>query len=106
MLMTIQEENHVQKIYVLRGKKVMFDFDLAVLYNIATRVLKQQVRRNIDRFPDDFMFELTRKEWEEVITNCDNLSVYSRFQTFPLFAFTEQCVAGSSGISGGKGNSD
>ncbi len=71
----------------------MFDFDLAELYGMETRVLKQQVRRNKDRFPDDFMFELTREEWEEVITNCDNLSIYSRFKPFPPFAFTEQGVA-------------
>jgi hypothetical protein len=58
---TVQEENLAQKIYFLRFKKVMFDFDLAMLYNIETRVLKQQVRRNMERFPDDFMFELRRK---------------------------------------------
>jgi hypothetical protein len=47
----------------------------------------------MERFPEDFMFELTREEWEEVITNCDNLSVYSRYKPFPPFAFTEQGVA-------------
>ena len=82
-----------QQIYFLRGRKVMFDFDLARLYDMETRVLKQQVRRNTDRFPEDFMFELAREEWEEVITNCDNLSFYSRFKPFPPFAFTEQGVA-------------
>jgi hypothetical protein len=91
--LVIQEENLAQQIYILRGRKVMFDFDLAKLYCIETRVLKQQVRRNSDRFPDDFMFELTRDEWEKVITNCDNLSVYNRYKPFPPFVFTEQGVA-------------
>jgi hypothetical protein len=91
-------EELVRKIFIIRGKKVMFDFDLAKLYEIETRVLKQQVRRNIDRFPDDFMFELSRKEWEQVITNCDNLSIYSKYKPFPPFAFTEQGVAMLSSI--------
>ena len=73
----IQEETLAQRIFLLRGKKVMFDFDLAKLYDLETRVLKQQVRRNRERFPEDFMFELTREEWAQVITNCDNLSIYS-----------------------------
>lgn len=50
------------KIHFIRNQKVMLDFDLALLYEIETRVLKQAVRRNIARFPDDFMFELTEEE--------------------------------------------
>ncbi|MEI6681118.1 MAG: ORF6N domain-containing protein [Bacteroidota bacterium] len=92
-LLTFNAEELTRQIYFLQGRRVMFDFDLAELYGMETRVLKQQVRRNKDRFPDDFMFELTREEWEEVITNCDNLSIYSRFKPFPPFAFTEQGVA-------------
>jgi len=69
IIVPIPSEELIQQIYYLRGKKVMFDYDLATLYDMETRVLKQQVRRNLDRFPDDFMFELTRNEWEEVITN-------------------------------------
>jgi hypothetical protein len=92
-IVSIPAEDLIQQIFYLRGKKVMFDYDLATLYDMETRVLKQQVRRNLDRFPNDFMFELTRNEWEEVITNCDNLSVYSRYKPFPPFAFTEQGVA-------------
>jgi hypothetical protein len=98
----IQEENLAQRIYLLRGKKVMFDFDLAKLYDLETRVLKQQVRRNMERFPEDFMFELSREEWEQVITNCDNLSVYSRFKPFPPFAFTELGVAMLSSVHNSK----
>ncbi|MBR6446042.1 MAG: ORF6N domain-containing protein, partial [Prevotella sp.] len=52
------------KIYELRGYRVMLDFDLASLYQVETRVLNQAVKRNIERFPEDFMFQLTRGEWE------------------------------------------
>lgn len=62
------------KIYEIRGTKVMLDFDLAELYEIENRRLKEQVKRNIERFPQDFMFKLTKGEWREVIANCDNLS--------------------------------
>ena len=52
------------KIYTIRGQKVMFDFDLAQMYGVETRVLNQAVKRNIERFPDDFMFQLTKGEYE------------------------------------------
>ena len=55
------------KIYDIRGQRVMFDFDLAEMYNVLTKRLKEQVRRNIVRFPDDFMFELTKNEWNELV---------------------------------------
>lgn len=61
------------KIYEIRGCKVMLDFDLAMLYEVETRRLKEQVKRNIDRFPYDFMFQLSKSEWSELIANCDNL---------------------------------
>ena len=51
------------KIYEIRGQKVMLDFDLAELYEVPTKALKQAVRRNIERFPEDFMFELTGQEY-------------------------------------------
>jgi len=54
------------KIFILRNQKVMLDFDLASLYEIETKVLKQAVRRNIDRFPEDFMFELSKEEFENL----------------------------------------
>ena len=57
----LKHENIASQIFYLRGEKVMFDFNLATLYEVETRALKQQVRRNKDRFPDDFMFELTKK---------------------------------------------
>ncbi len=59
----IPEERIVNKIYIIRDQKVMLDFDLAVLYEVETKRLNEQVKRNIDRFPKDFMFRLTSKEW-------------------------------------------
>ncbi|HQV35730.1 MAG TPA: ORF6N domain-containing protein [Flavobacterium sp.] len=80
-----------QQIIELRGQKVMLDFHLAELYEIETKVLKQAVRRNINRFPPDFMFELTQNEFE---------SLRSQFVTskrgglrYMPFAFTEQGIA-------------
>lgn len=61
------------QIYYTRGVKVMHDFYLAALYEVETRVLKQQVKRNISRFPQNFMFQLEEKEWKELITICGNL---------------------------------
>lgn len=66
----------LSQIFYIRGQKAMLDFHLAALYGVETRALKQQVRRNSDRFPEDFMFELSKSEWTELITNCDNLGAY------------------------------
>ena len=60
----IPDETIIRKIYMLRGQKVMLDFDIAALYEVATKVLNQSIKRNIERFPEDFMFRLTLKEWE------------------------------------------
>jgi hypothetical protein len=60
-----------QSIYLIRGQKVMLDRDLAVLYGVETKQLKQAVRRNIERFPDDFMFELSKDDGALEVTNCD-----------------------------------
>ncbi|MEO8853517.1 MAG: ORF6N domain-containing protein [Ginsengibacter sp.] len=81
------------KIYEVRGQKVMMDFDLAEMYQVENRALKQAVKRNIDRFPKDFMFTLTKPEWQELITNCDNLPETVKFSPALPFAFTEQGVA-------------
>ncbi len=79
------------KIYEIRGQRVMLDFDLAVLYTTETKRLKEAVRRNINRFPADFMFELTNKEWEILRTQFATSSWGgARYQPF---AFTEQGVA-------------
>ena len=86
------------KIYEIRGQKVMLDFDLAEMYEVETRALKQSVKRNIDRFPNDFMFQLAKPEWQELITNCDNLPEGVRFSPSTPFAFTEQGVSMLSSI--------
>jgi len=79
------------KIYEIRGQRVMLDFDLAVLYTTETKRLKEAVRRNINRFPADFMFELTSKEWEILRSQIASSSWGgARYQPF---AFTEQGVA-------------
>jgi hypothetical protein len=76
------------RILTIRGKSVMIDADLAELYGVQTRVLNQAVRRNRDRFPAEFMFQLTRTEKKEVITNCDHLAKLKFSPVLPL-AFTE-----------------
>ena len=86
------------KIYEIRGQKVMLDFDLAKMYGTETKVLKQSVKRNIKRFPDDFMFELTRNEWNELVTNCDHMPKSMKHSYVPSFAFTEQGIAMLSGL--------
>jgi hypothetical protein len=79
------------KIYEIRGQRVMLDFDLAVLYTTETKRLKEAVRRNINRFPADFMFELTNKEWEILRSQIATSSWGgARYQPF---AFTEHGVA-------------
>lgn len=85
-------------IYEIRGCKVMLDFDLAAMYEVETRRLKEQVRRNIERFPDDFMFQLTKNEWNELVAICDNLPDGIKFIPATPFAFTQEGVAMLSGI--------
>ncbi len=83
----------IQKlIYEIRGQKVMLDFDLATLYNTETRTLKQAVKRNLDRFPKDFMFQLNKKEWQELITIGDKLPEGVKFSPVLPYAFTEHGV--------------
>jgi len=82
------------KIYEIRGFKVMLDFDLAGMYGTETKVLKQSVRRNIERFPDDFMFELTRDEYNSLRSQFVTLDVgRGKYSKYLPFAFTEQGVA-------------
>ena len=79
------------KIFEIRGFKVMLDFDLAILYNIETKSLKQSVRRNISRFPEDFMFELTEIEFNSLRSQIVT-SNRGGLRYMP-FAFTEQGIA-------------
>jgi hypothetical protein len=94
----ISDNNIKNKIFLIRNQKVMLDFDLASLYEVETRALKQSVKRNSFRFPEDFMFQLTKSEWTEVITNCDNLPQTIKFSPTAPYAFTEQGVAMLSSI--------
>lgn len=86
------------KIYEIRGLRVMLDFDLAAMYQIETKTLKQAVRRNIERFPEDFMFELTQDEYNSLIINIRSQIVTletgrGKYPKYAPFAFTEQGVA-------------
>jgi phage regulator Rha-like protein len=101
----IPEERIVNKIHLIRDQKVMLDFDLAVLYEVETKRLNEQVKRNIDRFPKDFMFRLTSKEWNFIrsqfatasseVTMRSQIATSSqskRKDTYTPYAFTEHGV--------------
>ena len=87
----LTDELLMNKIYIIRGQKVMLDKDLAELYGVETRRLNEQVRRNADRFPNDFMFQLTEKELEILMSQIATSS-WGGIRKLPL-AFTEQGVA-------------
>ncbi len=87
------------RIFEIRGLKVMMDFDLAELYETETKRLKEAVRRNIDRFPPDFLFEISRDEYNFLRTQNATLeSGKGKYSKYLPFAFTEQGVAMLSGI--------
>lgn len=86
-----------QKIYVIRGEQVMLDSDLAEMYGMETKVLKQAVKRNINRFPSDFMFELTKEEFENLRSQIVTSNKRGGTRYMP-YAFTEQGVAMLSSI--------
>ena len=108
----VPDETIIRKIYVLRGQKVMLDYDIAALYEVETKRLNEQVKRNTERFPDDFMFRLTAKEWQnmrsqiataspEVIDSQNIKNMRSQFATasrnkrnagITPFAFTEHGI--------------
>jgi len=92
MTSIIPVESIVSKIVFLRGEKALLDRDLAGLYGVETKVLKQAVRRNIKRFPDDFMFELTKEEQHSLRSQNVTLKRGQHSKYLP-FAFTEQGVA-------------
>ncbi|GAB1359022.1 ORF6N domain-containing protein [Porphyromonadaceae bacterium] len=81
------------KIFEVRGYRVMLDFHLAELYNVKTKVLKQAVKRNIQRFPSDFMFELDKEEFHQLVTNCDQFPETLKHSSVSPMVFTEQGVA-------------
>lgn len=87
------------KIYEVRGQKVMLDYDIAELYEVETKRLKEAIRRNARRFPGDFMFELTREEYNVLRTQFASLeSGKGKYSKYLPYAFTEQGVAMLSGI--------
>ncbi len=99
----IPSERIINRIFFIRGKKVMIDRDLAELYRVETRTLNQAVRRNLKRFPDDFMFEISRQEMENwksqiVISNREKMGLRK-----PPLAFTEQGVAMLSSVLNSEG---
>lgn len=96
----ISPEQIEQVIFLLRGHKVMLDVDLAELYGVETRTLVQAVKRNIDRFPGDFTFQLTADEFEKLRVHLDASNLRSQIvisrwggRRYPPYAFTEQGVA-------------
>lgn len=88
----IPYENIKTKIYLIRGQKVMIDRDLARLYGVDTKVLNQAVKRNRKRFPDAFIFRLTKAEKDYLVTICDHLEEL-KYSYQPPYAFTEHGVA-------------
>ena len=80
------------KIYEMRGQKVMLDFDLAEMYEVETRVLNQSVKRNIERFPEDFMFQLTEFEWQIMSSQIVMTSKSKRPNSALPYAFTEHGI--------------
>lgn len=100
--LALPDEVVMNRIYLIRGQKVMLDRDLAEMYGVETRILNQAVKRNIERFPKDFMFQLSHKEFENwksqiVISNAEKMGL----RKLP-FAFTEQGVAMLSSVLNSK----
>jgi phage regulator Rha-like protein len=90
---TIARVTKIQKrIFIIRKKRVMLDSELADLYEVEAKRLNEAVKRNIKRFPKDFMFRLTKDEFDEVVANCDHLQNLKYRYNLP-YVFTEQGVA-------------
>jgi uncharacterized protein (UPF0147 family) len=84
----IPDEVIMSKLLMIRGQKVMISNDLAELYGVTTKRLNEQVKRNMRRFPDHFMFQLTEEEKEQVVANCDHLENL-KYSPFLPYVFTE-----------------
>jgi hypothetical protein len=93
----VPEEMIMNKILMIRGVKVMIDSDMAELYGLSTKRLNEQVKRNLKRFPEDFMFQLIEEEKQEVVAFCDHLSKLKYSHHLP-FAFTEYGAVMLAGI--------
>jgi hypothetical protein len=92
----IPDETIISKIYLIRGQKVMLDSDLAVLYGVETKRVNEQVKRNIDRFPEDFMFQLSEEEFNNL--KSQNATSSWGGKRKPPYAFTEHGVLMLSGV--------
>lgn len=92
-IMIVDENNIKDKIYLIRGQKVMLDFDLAEIYGYETRKLNEQVKTNIERFGPDFMFQLKKSEWESILRSKNRTAktLSSKRRNLP-YAFTEQGI--------------
>src|SRR5690606_33794196 len=88
----LSQEEIENRIFTIRGLQVMLDRDLAEMYQVETKVLNQAVKRNIERFPQQFRFQLTDNEKIELVTNCDRFESLKHSSVNP-YAFTEQGVA-------------
>ena len=91
-LTIIPNERIASMIFIFRNQRVMIDRDLADLYAVTTKALNQAMRRNLSRFPSDFMFQLNSKEKGELVTKCDRLNALKHSTSMP-YVFTEQGVA-------------
>jgi len=100
-IISLKDSTIKNKIYLIREKQVMIDRDLAKLYSVSTKRLNEQVKRNIDRFPEDFMFRIDKNEKDELVAICDHLKSIKFASSLP-FVFTEQGVAMLSGILNSK----
>jgi len=98
---SIPEEVILTKIYFIREQKVMLDNDLAELYQVETKQLKRQVKRNLERFPEDFMFELTKEEYDFLRSQIGTLKRGAHSKYLPI-VFTEQGVSMLSSVLNSK----
>ena len=89
-------------VYVIRGCKVMLDSDLAELYGVLTKNLNKAVKRNIDKFPNDFMFQLTRQEFENLRFHFGTFKTSTKGRKYLPYAFTEYGIVALSGILNSK----
>lgn len=90
--LTLSQQHIENRIFTFRGKQVMFDRDLAEMYQVEVKRLNEQVKRNIDRFPETFRFQLNSQEKDELVANCDRFESLKHSAVNP-YAFTEQGVA-------------
>lgn len=97
----LQKINIESLIRTIRGQKVMVDFDLAMLYGVLNKRLNEQVKRNIERFPDDFMFQLTKEEWNILRSQIATTKNLSKIRTLP-YAFTRNGIGMLSSVLGSE----